>query len=1129
MGFILDNFLSRLLIDASTDLSKPYEGQTATGRWFFSFDDWFNHFLWPPSRMSIDLLRQLDGDHRTAMRRVLLLLLVLALFQLVAWMIPVTPGAKGIAGYLPLHSLMETISIVIAMMVFAVGWNSHTGKTTGNLMLLACLFFIIGCLDFSHTASYTGMPDFISTNGPDKHLNFWIAARLLAASALLIAALRPWNLEIGKVGRFVLFLSLLASVVVFNWIVIFYHNDLPDLFIPGKGLTQLKKNLEYLCIAINLVTLLLLWRRMRTPQAVNAPLLFAAAGIMAMSEFYFTLYTTMTGAYNVLGHIYKVISYLLIYRAVVVESIERPYLQLTQARKTLQQSLTEREMSQGRLQESEFFMGSLLDHVPGMVAYWTADLRCAFANEHYLEWFGRSKEQMRSITMQELMGPALFAKNEPMIRAALRGERQQFERTLTKQSGDLSYTVAQYIPTLNNGVVRGFLALVSDATESKLVQLRLERLNGELERRSDQLEAANLAKSQFLANTSHEIRTPMNAVLGLVQLLEKSNLTPQQSVYVGKTGFAAKALLAILNDILDFSKIEAGKLELEVAPFELDQLLRSLEAILSGSTGDKPVEVLFDVDARIPSHVCGDMLRLQQVLLNLTSNAVKFTHQGEVVLALHVLHADTDVVEIAFSVRDTGIGIAATELNNIFNGFSQAEASTTRRFGGTGLGLAISKELVELMGGELRVTSEPGIGSTFCFNAVFNAVTPATIQQNASAARPDDYARGKPRNVLVVDDNPTASRPTVRRAGQLKGVRLLLVEDNGMSQEVARELLEGEDAIVTLAENGQVCLDVLQSPGAVFDLTLMDIQMPVMDGLTAARFIRRIPALQNLPIVAMTANASVADREASRAAGMNDHVAKPFDLAELVRVIQQHTTQSGGFQANAAPAPRPSTSTVLPHQVRDLAAASGLEIEDALARFNGNQLVFVKALKSFVAGTSTMLQSLETAFDSADHEQVSRILHSLNGLASTVGAMPLAKLVLALETDLRGDGILRPGALAQLKIMLTAQTEPMATIVAVLTAQQPGKPPNRAMRAFDVSSMAAQLQTLRRLLQAYDLAAVSLADSLGTQVADMAPGVWAHLVQAMDRLDFSTAGQYCEDLMQLCDAASIWPAQMDAH
>lgn len=269
------------------------------------------------------------------MRRIAGLLAVLALFQFIVWLIPAASHYKGIDHFLPLHLLMETISILIAMMVFSVGWNSHIGKTPGNLVWLACLFFAVGCLDFSHTASYEGMPDFFSPNSPDKHLYFWIVARLLSASALLIVALRPWDRKISKTRKFVMLGCVIAATGMLNWVVVFYHDRLPDLFIHGEGLTLLKKSLEYLCISINLITMLMLWLKMRTPQSFNAPLLFGAAGVMAMSEFYFTLYTTMTGAYLVLGHIYKVISYLIIYRAVVVELIVRPYSQLTQAKKNL--------------------------------------------------------------------------------------------------------------------------------------------------------------------------------------------------------------------------------------------------------------------------------------------------------------------------------------------------------------------------------------------------------------------------------------------------------------------------------------------------------------------------------------------------------------------------------------------------------------------------------------------------------------------------------------------------------------------------------------------------------------------------------------------------------------------------
>lgn len=279
---------------------------------------------------------QVHSTHRRVIFRVVRLLGLLALIQFVAWAIPSPPGATGVRYYLPLHELMETVSIVIAMMVFAVGWNSHGGKSSGNLVLLACLFFSIAWLDFFHTASYGGMPDFVSPNDSDKHLYPWMAARFLAAVSLLLVTLRPWDRWISNAAKYALLSALFAATLALNWIVIYHQNSLPDLFIPGQGLTPLKKNLEYLYVAINLVTAALLWVKLRKPQSFNAPLLFAAVCTMAMSEFYFTLYTTMTGAYNVLGHVYKVISYLFIYRAVVVESIDRPYLTLERTRQNLE-------------------------------------------------------------------------------------------------------------------------------------------------------------------------------------------------------------------------------------------------------------------------------------------------------------------------------------------------------------------------------------------------------------------------------------------------------------------------------------------------------------------------------------------------------------------------------------------------------------------------------------------------------------------------------------------------------------------------------------------------------------------------------------------------------------------------
>ncbi len=373
-------------------------------------------------------------------------------------------------------------------------------------------------------------------------------------------------------------------------------------------------------------------------------------------------------------------------------------------------------------------------------------------------------------------------------------------------------------------------------------------------------EQASMAKGQFLANMSHEIRTPMNAILGLLQLLQHTELDARQRDFASKTEGAARSLLGLLNDILDFSKIEAGKMTLDPHPFNLDTLLGDLSVILAANAEGKPVTVRVAVEPDVPRGLLGDDMRLRQVLINLGGNAIKFTSQGEVVLRVRRVPCSGPDAELEFSVCDSGIGIAPENQAHIFDGFSQAEASTTRRFGGTGLGLAISSRLVAVLGGELKVDSVHGQGSTFHFRLVFPLVSlPAAPQ--------------------IVDVLP-ADKPQ-----RLLGLRLLVVEDNKINQMVAKGLLAQEGAEVTLADDGQQGLDALVAARTPFDAVLMDVQMPVMDGYTATRAIRGEMGLTTLPVIAMTANAMATDRTACLEAGMNDHVGKPFALDHLVTTL----------------------------------------------------------------------------------------------------------------------------------------------------------------------------------------------------------------------------------------------------
>ena len=515
------------------------------------------------------------------------------------------------------------------------------------------------------------------------------------------------------------------------------------------------------------------------------------------------------------------------------------------------------------LAERERFIKAVTDNLPGLVSYWDADLRCRFANKPYIDWFGKTPQEMQGIHQADLLGERLFALTEPHTRGVLRGERQTFERRLVKPSGEVGHTLSSYIPDIDSaGRVIGFHVLVTDVTELKLAELRLQELNAQMASARDHAEAASRAKTEFVANMSHEIRTPMNAILGLSRLLEESPLGEQERDYAAHIQLSARSLMGILNDILDFSKIEAGRLELEHTPFSLDEVVRNTSVIVSANARDKGIRTIVDTAPDIPSTLVGDPLRLQQVLLNLAGNAVKFTERGEVVLSMRKLAETEADVTLEFSVRDTGIGIAPEHHERLFESFSQADNSTSRRYGGTGLGLAICHRLVALMGGAISFDSRPGLGSVFRFTAVF----------------------GKGQAEPVTCPKPPAT-PCSSLNGRLTGLRALLVEDNEINQKVASQILRKAGAMVEIVGDGQAAVDRLAQEGERFDAVLMDVQTPIMDGYEATRLIRKQSRFAALPIIAMTANAMADDREKALQAGMNAHVAKPIDVDELIATL----------------------------------------------------------------------------------------------------------------------------------------------------------------------------------------------------------------------------------------------------
>ncbi len=628
----------------------------------------------------------------------------------------------------------------------------------------------------------------------------------------------------------------------------------------------------------------------------------------------------------------------------------------------------------------------------------------------------------------------------------------------------------------------------------------------ELVRATEAAEAASRAKTQFLANVSHEIRTPMSAILGMLTLLQRTPLAPAQTDYATKAQGAAHSLLGLLNQILDFSKTEQGKMKLDEQPFHIDTLLGEVQALAAGLVESKWLAVEFDVDPALPRGLVGDAMRLKQVLVNLVGNAVKFTERGTVNVRIRVCERVATGVTLEFAVIDSGIGIAEGDLQRIFNAFTQAEASTTRRFGGTGLGLAISQQLVRLMGGELGVESVLGQGSRFHFRIALavsesEGIAPPALAAIASAA-----------------PAPSLPAANTRQPQRLAGLRILIVEDNADIQLIASELLSHEGALTHLANHGQDALDRLAAD-ARFDAVLMDLQMPVMDGLTAAGHIRGRLGLTHLPIIAVSANAMASDRHACLAAGMNDHVGKPFDLNDLVRVLLRHT----GRRVEAAP-DAPAAPEVLSEALCDVAARADVDIRAALKRLGSGTSVYRRLLRGFRSELEALPERLRALLAQRDTGDAARALHSLKGLAATLGAMRLSAAAAQSETQLvtsqaadaaqravehacEAIAAARPG---MGELWLALQSEPDSggpSSPAATPATAEGDPRVRA-------AAHESLRRLARLLGESDMEALRAMDALRRDFGTVFGDALNPLDQATQALAFVRARQLCRELEQ---------------
>jgi signal transduction histidine kinase/DNA-binding response OmpR family regulator/HPt (histidine-containing phosphotransfer) domain-containing protein/HAMP domain-containing protein len=748
---------------------------------------------------------------------------------------------------------------------------------------------------------------------------------------------------------------------------------------------------------------------------------------------------------------------------------------------------------------------------------------------------------------------------------------------------------------------------------------------GALKQAKAKAEEATEMKSMFLANMSHEIRTPMNAIIGLSHLALKTPLNAKQRDYVSKVHNAGTSLLAIINDILDFSKIEAGKLDLETTDFKLDEVISSVTTLTAQKAHEKGLEFLAHVAPGIPEGLLGDPLRLGQILTNFVNNAVKFTEQGEIRLHIDLLERTGEKVQLKFSVRDTGMGMTREQSAKLFQPFTQADMSTTRKHGGTGLGLTICRRLVELMGGRIWLESEPGAGSTFFFT-VWLGVGSAT---GAGKIVPEKLARLR---VLVVDDNPAAreilqeplsslashvdvvasgreaitaiqrqdavapydivfmdwrmpgmdglqasrhiksdetlqhpphivlvtafGREEVReeaerlqldgflvkpvtksmlvdtlvnvfadedgetaavaegeQVARLRGASILLTEDNDINQQIAVELLEGAGALVTVANNGREAVELLangpQPPP--FDMVLMDLQMPEMDGYQATARLRSEPRFAKLPIIAMTAHATMEERQRCLAAGMNDHVSKPIDPGNLFETVGRYYKPAEAVAAQTSKLAAGGTATTsgenrTPADLETCPSIAGLDTADGLTRVAGKRKLYWKLLRQFAAEQGPALGQITTALDEGDVALAERVAHTLKGVAGNIGAKSVQAAAGVLEKLIRDRS--EPAVIKPAKQQVADALEPLiARLKEALASPPPEAPePAAAPMAVDPTQSRTAAEQLVRLLSEFDPGAADFIEANQSALRPLFAGdSWVQFTKLVQGYSFAEA------------------------